>query len=349
MVLNPRERCALDLCFLTHSTRPTIWNLSDNFLEAKSIDSPCYSPLDTVAFDSKTCRYKSITANAGKGRNLLHDDDFILQAMVMLTLSRLNYKWGCDKMMAELTIWQHPKKPTESTLPNLWANTIRRLQQQKGQLGKSLEHIDIFCTWCRCFVRTEGRTDRRARRSHNCRATNSFILAEQAAVQWALDAVQNDPHLAELAVRVIRLQFLREQQDESEHQDNDGDGDDNNNKHTHTGIFWLNKPNLWVPKLLADVANKTKQGDDKFSKKALLAMETYGDLARQMAEAYWKDCLVQLLAEEKDKVLTKDRILGLAEEFLKGEINWEATNMEETSTGKADFPLASRKRKLEVA
>ena len=149
--------------------------------------------------DETERRYRS------KNENMKHDD-FILQAMVMWNLYRLNQGWGRQKMLRQLTVWSNPKQKTESHLSNLWKEEIRDLQAAKKMGKTTLEHQDNFDTFCRFYTFTEDTSGRWARRS----ATHLnwlHILAEQATVQWALDAAKDDPHLSELAACVIRIQW----------------------------------------------------------------------------------------------------------------------------------------------
>jgi hypothetical protein len=181
-----------------------VWDLSTAFLKAHGVDDPAYQPLADVVFCKKTNRYRSLAQPAMHS----HPDDFILTAIVMWNLIRLEHGEGREAMLRQLSIWEHTKKkPKSSTLPNLWEDEISQLQRDK-KLGKGLAHHDNFDMFCSYYaiVRLPLEKSRWNRRSET---QNSYvhIFAEQAAVQWAIEFDEKHPHYADLAAGIVRTIF----------------------------------------------------------------------------------------------------------------------------------------------
>jgi len=154
-----RDSCADDLALLALLDDDTVWKLSEAFLAANSIDDEAYLPLSNVVFNHTTNRYEAATNTAG-----LNEDDWILHAMVMWNLRRLELGWGLQRMLRQLSIWANPECPSESNLPNHWRAEIQKLKTTKKpekkkkkkkttkrltetgtmMLGKGLENHDNF-------------------------------------------------------------------------------------------------------------------------------------------------------------------------------------------------------------
>jgi hypothetical protein len=170
---------------------------------------------------------------AGTATNTgLKPDDWILQAMVMWNLTRLQLGWGRERMLQQLTVWSNERKPSESNLPKIFKNEIERLQSTdmtsgranddaetgsesrkkpksgKKMLGKGLSHHDNFDTFCKFYAYTEDFEEDQQRWRRRSQTQNNWVhvLGEQAAVQWALQAQASDPDLAKLAAVFVRLQ-----------------------------------------------------------------------------------------------------------------------------------------------
>jgi hypothetical protein len=188
--------CAQDFCDLADAiSSKEIWACSDAFLTTVDMDNPAYSPLDTVVFNTDTNRYESTEVS------LLAEDDFILQALVMWNLYRMEQGWGIKKCLGQLSVWEGKAAGTESTLKNLW-----KKEATSKFVGKGLNHQDNFDTFRKYYCGTQGKTYRWARRS-NTMHSNVHVLAEQSTVQWALD-LQGSTHYRELAAAVIRIQYI---------------------------------------------------------------------------------------------------------------------------------------------
>jgi hypothetical protein len=236
-----REVCEVDFRNLADAiSTKEIWACSNAFLTTVDVDNPAYCPLDTVVFNKDTNRYETTEVS------LLAEDDFILQALVMWNLYRMEQGWGVQKCLAQLSVWQGKTAATteRSTLKNLW-----KKEATSKFVGKSLNHHDSFATFRKYYYhRTKGKTTRRVRRS-NTKLSNVHVLAEQSTVQWALDLQQQgSTHYRELAAAVIRVQYNM----------NDG------------GDVKL------VPKLLLQAA-MTSAGDGYFCRDAMRALETARD------------------------------------------------------------------------
>jgi hypothetical protein len=177
-----------------------VWDLSNSFLKAHDVDDPAYQPLADVVFCKKTNRYISSAQPA------MHPDDFILTAVVMWNLVRLEHGEGREAMLRQLSMWEDTKKKTNtSTLPNLWKDEISQLQRDK-KLGKGLAHHDNYDRFCAYYNRDGLAKSRWNRRSEtqNCYV---HIFAEQAAVQWAIEFDKKHPHYADLAAGIVRTIF----------------------------------------------------------------------------------------------------------------------------------------------
>jgi hypothetical protein len=236
-----RKVCAMDFCSLADAiSTKEIWACSNAFLTTVDVDNPAYCPLDTVVFNKDTNRYETTEVS------LLTEDDFILQALVMWNLYRMEQGWGIQKCLAQLSVWQGKTAATteRSTLKNLW-----KKEATSKFVGKGLNHQDNFDTFRKYYHGTRGKTYRWARRS-NTMHSNVHMLAEQSTVQWALDLQQQgSTHYRELAAAVIRVQYNMV--------DDGGDV-------------------TTVPKLLYQAA-MTSAGDGSFCSDAMTALETASD------------------------------------------------------------------------
>jgi hypothetical protein len=212
-----------------------IWACSDAFLTTVDVDNPACSPLDTVVFNKDTNRYESTEVS------LLAEDDFILQALVMWNLYRMEQGWGIQKCLRQLSVWEGKAAATEDTLTskNLW-----KKEATPKFVGKGLNHQDNFDTFRKYYYGTQGKTYRWARRS-NTMHSNVHVLAEQSTVQWALD-LHGSTHYRELAAAVIRIQYILVKDDADI---------------------------TVVPKLLLQAAT-TSEGDGSFCREATRALET---------------------------------------------------------------------------
>jgi hypothetical protein len=196
--------CAQDFCDLADAiSSKEIWACSDAFLTTVDVDKPAYSPLDTVVFNTDTNRYESTEVS------LLAEDDFILQALVMWNLYRMEQSWGVQKGLRQLSVWEGKAAATESTLKNLW-----KKEATSKFVGKGLNHQDNFDTFRKYYYGTQGKTYRWARRS-NTMHSNVHVLAEQSTVQWALD-LRGSTHYRELAAAVIRVQYILVMEDDAD-------------------------------------------------------------------------------------------------------------------------------------
>jgi hypothetical protein len=196
--------CAQDFCDLADAiSSKEIWACSDAFLTTVDVDNPAYSPLDTVVFNTDTNRYESTEVS------LLAEDDFILQALVMWNLYRMEQSWGVQKGLRQLSVWEGKAAATESTLKNLW-----KKEATSKFVGKGLNHQDNFDTFRNYYYGTQGKTYRWARRS-NTMHSNVHVLAEQSTVQWALD-LRGSTHYRELAAAVIRVQYILVMEDDAD-------------------------------------------------------------------------------------------------------------------------------------
>lgn len=195
-----------------------IWTLSDVFLNYDPIDEAAYSPLSYIVFNETTKHYEEPDTENTIG---LKPDDWILQAMVMWNLTRLQPGCGREKMLRQLTVWSHPKKPSESEQSKIFDSEIQRLQtthkatgkrkasdhaetesksrkkQKSGMvmLGKGLTHHNNFDTFCKFYAYTEDfeEDQQRWRRRSDTQLNWVHVLGEQSTVQWALQAQASDP------------------------------------------------------------------------------------------------------------------------------------------------------------
>jgi len=164
------------------------------------------SPLETVRFNRETLRYESTDDE-------IREDDYIAQAMVVLTLARLEGGWGRKKTMQQLSIWQ-PKvneggegeEPT-AKLANLWGGEIETLKRKGVLRAATLSNEDAFAAFGDLYRNSVEANDKLRRRRSRRSALYSCVntLAEQAAVQFALDRRRRDPHSALAAAGLIRL------------------------------------------------------------------------------------------------------------------------------------------------
>ena len=135
-------------------------------------------------------------------------DDCILQSMVMLLLARLDNGWGTERMCRELSIWTNDKKPNlRNDLLNLWRQDMDEWISEK-KLGKSTcGHHDNFDSFCHLFMFSCGKMDDRWNRRSSAYLSKVHELAEQATIQWALAKVDDDPHLPNLALCILKVFF----------------------------------------------------------------------------------------------------------------------------------------------
>jgi hypothetical protein len=173
------------------------WKLSTTAFSGASIDE---TPLDLIRYNASTRKYE-YTEQTKKADKRRKEDDFILQAMVMLLLYRLEFGLGKQLAMQQLSIWQGTsKKPSHSKLPNLWEKDLKASKKQAG-------HIDNFYTFADCYQRnTNGPGHIWNRRSTSVRSV-LHEFAEQSVVQWALELMKQKEFFDYpfLAANVIKI------------------------------------------------------------------------------------------------------------------------------------------------
>lgn len=103
------------------------------------VDSPAYSPIETVVFNKDTLRYETTEPN-------LVEDDFILQALVMWNLYRMDKAFGVAKGLQELSVYNGKRDASIKKLQNLWASEIT-----PQSVGKGLNHHDNFDAFHRFY------------------------------------------------------------------------------------------------------------------------------------------------------------------------------------------------------
>lgn len=181
-----------------------VWACSDRFLSCVCVDdSAAYSPLEEVVWDKTTARYRCREDN--DEMTGIQPDDFIVQAMVMWTLYRLEMGIGRPAALQQLSVWgaTNQKRPNRSELPNLWEKET----SNEDLVGRGLYHPDNFTTFCKFFSGCQEKTDNWARRPLKAdKRRNTYILADQSVVQWAVAHCEVNPHYASLAAAVIRLE-----------------------------------------------------------------------------------------------------------------------------------------------
>jgi hypothetical protein len=131
-----------DVCTLDRKNKACPWKLSTEAF-AGAPDDGDETPLDRVCYNEARRKYEYKNDDGSS----VNEDDFILQAMVMLLLYRLEFGLGKQMAMQQLSVWKgSAKKPTKSTLPNLWEQDLVPSKKQAG-------HIDNFYAFADCYGR----------------------------------------------------------------------------------------------------------------------------------------------------------------------------------------------------
>ena len=187
------------------------FEFSKSFVSNKNEESP----LDYVIWNETTRRYEmpppppSKKKGGGSTTSKFTIDDCILQSMVMLLLARLDKGWGAERMCRELSIWtNNDKKPNlRDDLLNLWKQDIDEWISQK-KLGKNMcSHHDNYDSFSHLFMFSCGKLDDRWNRRSSAYLSQLHVLAEQATIQWALASIDDDPHLPNLALCILKVFF----------------------------------------------------------------------------------------------------------------------------------------------
>ena len=148
-------------------------------------------PLLTVEWDEQNNRYHSTECER---------DEFVAQAMVLLTMHRLVHGWSRKRAAQQLVIWDG--KDGKSNLPNRWAGEIQAAKHAGGRLCKALRHFaheDNYYSFNQSYISsTEQPVPGHPKAELWRRTSNSpkgllHTLAEEAVVQWALS--QERSHL----------------------------------------------------------------------------------------------------------------------------------------------------------
>ena len=147
-------------------------------------------PLLTVEWDEQNNRYHSAECER---------DEFVAQAMVLLTMHRLVHGWSRKRAAQQLVIWDG--KDGKSNLPNRWAGEIQAAKHAGGRLCKALRHFaheDNYYAFNHFYISSAQPVpgDPKAelwRRTSNSPKGLLHTLAEEAVVQWALS--QERSHL----------------------------------------------------------------------------------------------------------------------------------------------------------
>lgn len=128
----------------------------------------------------------------------------------MLMLARLEHGWGLQATFQQLSVWNWngKAKTIKADLPNLWEGEIERLVKEKKLGRTTLAHQDNYDAIGHLYLGSGGELplngDRWMRRSKTM-LNQLHVLAEQAAVQWALAHMEEDPHCATMAAGLMRI------------------------------------------------------------------------------------------------------------------------------------------------
>ena len=178
----------------------TVWNVGKIFDVFSAGGVGALVPLLTVEWHEQNNRYYSTECER---------DEFVAQAMVVLTMHRLVHGWSRKRAAQQLVIWEG--KDGKSNLPNRWAGEIQAAKHAGGRLCKAMRHFaheDNYYSFNQFYISSTAQPvpgDPKAelwRRTSNSPKGLLHTLAEEAVVQWALS--QERSHL-DMSAELLRL------------------------------------------------------------------------------------------------------------------------------------------------